>query len=459
LLRYGLHPFSGHGSAQLYGGYEEGGYHPAFMPESLWKAGASANGTVHWARTSLQGSFSFEQMEGKNVFTSMFLEPGYFPVDILELTPGPKTRQTYRLEASSLTDISDGWAVGIKAGYMADNYSKRKDIRYTSSGMKLRLEPTVSLILGDVGLSLAYIFSLRNESIEADRQGSATAQSYNVFLDKGMRYGTYLTWGGGGVDAFPVREYTNGFAYMMKHTKVELGMELLWKQGRVGEKGFDWFRYPGRSLSLFMTRIFSGGHRLGFSMDLHEDYLQEAALEQKASEGVTTLPVYRYSPVSDRTWSSMDLSYDHRFSSHFLKSLKAALHLGLLGEESYPVAPYTNRNDRYIASLALISAWVFGPVDMMLRLNGGMGRWEETGLQGGAPDAESAPLRLTPDWMRKMEYLSTTKAGGGLTLKYRFKAVKGLYIQADGTYLHGFGVELLPGANRWSLTSRVGYNF
>ncbi|MBR3122556.1 MAG: hypothetical protein IKH48_00125 [Prevotella sp.] len=66
---------SGRGSASVYGGYEAGGYHPAFAPASLWKAGASAQGTHHGENTSFTGSFSFEQIEGKEQFTYFLTQP------------------------------------------------------------------------------------------------------------------------------------------------------------------------------------------------------------------------------------------------------------------------------------------------------------------------------------------------------------------------------------------------
>jgi hypothetical protein len=58
-----------------------------------------------------------------------------------------------------------------------------------------------------------------------------------------------------------------------------------------------------------------------------------------------------------------------------------------------------------------------------------------------------------------MEYFSTGKLGAGLTLTYHLKSVQGLSLQAEGTWLHGFGILLLPGGDRWSSTLKVGYDF
>ena len=454
------------GKAALYGGYEAGGYHPAFAPSSLWKAGASAQGTRHGANTSYTGSFSFEQVEGKDQFTSMFLEPGYFPVDVLEFTPGDKTRQTYRLNGGFATQLDEDFVFGVKADYMSANYAKRKDIRHTTYGMNLQVEPTIAICFDEGGLSFAYVFRKRTETIDAEQVGAATDESYFAFLDKGMRYGTYQVWDGdgihldeAGVGVFPVKEYTNGFSYIVKVPAFALGMSMLWKHGTVGEKGYDWFKYPGFSWTTFLERRWKSGRSLRADFAVQGDQLKEAVLDKVSAGGITTPTVYGYNAVSDRTWASLDLTYGVRYQNGHLKRLQAVLHGGAWEETSYLMYPYEDKTTRYNGTATLLAAFAFGPVDLNLRVNGGVGTWKDQGLQGGTDEVESVPFRLEPDWLRKMEYFSTTKAGAGLTLAYHLSSVPGLYIQAEGTWLHGFGIDLLPGADRWSTTMKIGYDF
>ena len=454
------------GSASLYGGFEEGGYKPAFQASSLWKAGAGAQGVLHTNKTSWQGSFSFEQLDGKEMFTSMFLEPGYFPVDVVEFTPGDKTRQTYKLGGGFATNLTDEWILGGKAAYSASNYAKRKDIRHTTYGMSLRVEPTLTFKMYEgAGLSVAYVFQKRTESIDAEQVGSATDESYYAFLDKGIRYGTYPVWDGdglhldeAGVGVFPVREYENGFAYVISLPDFSCGMEALWKHGTVGEKGYDWFRYPGHDFSVFLERKWRR-QDLRVEMKIQDDQLEEAVLDKVSSGGVTTPVVYGYNAVSDRSSVSADLKYGLRFTQGPLKRIQATLHGGIWTEKSYLMYPYTDQNDRYNVSASLLAAFRFGRVDLALRANGGFGDWTEQGLRGGTEEVQSIPFRLEGDWLRKMEYFSTTKAGAGCTLTYHLKAVQGLYVQADGSWLHGFGVILLPGTDRWASTIKIGYDF
>ena len=159
-------------------------------------------------------------------------------------------------------------------------------------------------------------------------------------------------------------------------------------------------------------------------MDIEEDQLKEAVLDKVSAGGITTPTVYAYNAVSDRGWASLDLTYAVRFRTGCLRRLQAVLHGGLWEENSYLMYPYEDQTTRYNGMATLVAAFGFGPVDLNLRVNGGAGAWKDQGLSGGTDAVESVPFRLTPDWLRKMEYFSTTKAGAGLTLTYHLRSVK-----------------------------------
>ena len=466
LLRLAPDTSGSRGSASVWGGYEDGGYRPGFAPSSQWKAGASAKGTRHGSITSYTGSFSFEQLEGKDMFTSMFLEPGYFPVDVLEFTPGSKTRQTYKMSGGFATSIYADYIIGLNASYSAANYSKRKDIRHTTYGMDLQLEPTFAVGEDGNGASISYVFRKRTESIDAEQIGSAIDESYYAFLDKGMRYGTYQVWDGdgihldeAGVGVFPVKEYTNGFSYVFLGPGFSGGMKMLWKNGRVGEKGYDWFRYSGFDINLSFERIWASGHSASMNWDIQIDGLKEAVLDKETSGGVTTPVVYGYNAVSDRGWMNLELTYGYRFREGCLKGVRAVLKGGLWDESSYLMYPYEDGSVRANVNAVVLASFGFGPVDLNLRVNGGAGTWKEQGLTGGTDEVLTTPFRLQADWDRKMEYFSTAKLGAGITATYHLKTLKGLSIKADGGWLHGFGVVLLPGSERWNTTLSINYDY
>ena len=458
------------GTAELYGGYETGGFRPGFAASSQWKAGAKARGTHHGESTSWTGYFGFEQLEGKEMFTSMFLDPGYFPVDVLEFTPGDKTRQTYSLGGGLMTEVGE-FLVGGDARYRASNYAKRKDIRHTTYGTDLRLAPTAAISLGKDNefLSLSYVLQKKAETIDAEQVGSATDKSYYAFLDKGMRYGSYQVWDGdgvhldeAGVGLFPVKEYRHGFVLQVSTFPFSGKMEFLWKRGSVGEKGYTWFRYPGHVFSDELSGShaagsFTGTWGLGFRME--EDQLEESVLEKVTDGGVTTPVVHAFNKVSHRFHGNADLSYGMVFRKGVLRRLKATAGLTAWQEASYLSYPYEDRLDLVLGSFQLDAGLEAGRFRLDAQGLFGFGGKTEKGLGEPLEEAPVQPYRLQGDWDRKMEYMTATRCGATLSLTYAFRSVRGMYLKAEGNWLHGFNLSILPGSDRFCAGLSLGYGF
>lgn len=458
------------GSAEIYGGWESGGFRPGFAAASLWKAGARAKGAHHGEETSWTGSFGFEQVEGKDMFTSMFLEPGFFPVDVLEFTPGDKTRQTYSLGGGLLTEREE-FLFGGDARYRASNYAKRKDIRHTTYGTELRFAPTVGCRLGNENdvMTLSYVFQKNAETIDAEQVGSATDKSYFAFLDKGMRYGAYQVWDGdglhldeAGVGLFPVREYRNGLVLQIYTFPFSGKMEVFWKRGSVGEKGYTWFRYPGH---VFSDEIF-GNHRAGaftgqwrLAIRMEEDQLEESVLEKVSEGGITTPVVHAFNKVSHRKHANLEASYGLSSREGFLRLLRATARLTAWEEASYLSYPYEDRLNLTIGTFLLQAGFEAGRFRFDLDALAGWGGKTEKGLGEVLEEAPVQPFRLQGDWDRKMEYMTAVRCGGNLAATYRFRSVRGLFLKADGSWLHGFNLTLLPGNDRFAATLHLGYGF
>ena len=90
--------------------------------KEAWSAGAVAKSITHLKGYSLTGSFSFDHTSGKDMSGSMFIHPGFYPVDLLEFTPGRKDLQTYTFMGGIATDISPNWRLGGKIDFAASNY-------------------------------------------------------------------------------------------------------------------------------------------------------------------------------------------------------------------------------------------------------------------------------------------------------------------------------------------------
>ena len=473
-------------SASLYGGTEQGDFRPGFSSSSIWRAGAEArtDGFYDRGRTFLTGSFSFEEMHGKDMMTSMFINPGYYPIDVLEFTPGDKKLQTYRFSGGIGRALTDRWRIGGRVDFASQNYSKRKDIRHTNYALDLTVSPSV-LYTGEEGLRLGLsgVFRKSSESIEAEQVGAATAETYMAFFDKGLRYGTMQAWDGSGihlaeagVNRLPVREFSFGAAIQLACQALYLDAEYLRTSGFVGEKGYDWYRFPGHrvaSNALWNHRRFRFSFHIGW---MGQD-LEESVIDKVNSGGVTLPTVYGWNLVSRRRQLDLVPTLVLPLSHPAFRSLT----LGYVGvikdEQASPYYPYT---DRWHAALHR----VHGAANLGLPFGGAWNRFGLTlgakalwgsdrseglqptdpaasfhGLSVESPIPASEPTRLTSDWVRKREYMLSSALELSAGLRYNLAVLPGLSVSADAAWLHAYRIEYLLGKNRLTANLRIGYDF
>jgi len=461
-----------HIKATLKGGGETGGFRQGFAASSLWRAGASASGLYSTPRTLFTGSFGYTEEHGRNMMTSMFIEPGYYPVDVLEFTPGSKVRQVYDLSGGVRRRLPHGFSVGGKVDYKATNYAKLKDIRHTTFGMNLLVEPTIGYSWGNMSVSAGYVFRKKSESIDAEQAGSRTGESYKAFLDKGLRYGTMQVWNGdgvhldeAGVGVFPVKELSRGGAVALKLSEIlDVKLQALATRGSVGEKGYIWFLFPGYEVKATVGgKVPLGeGHLFSWevAMAAKKDRLDEAIMEKVTTGGVTVPRIYGYNSVSDRRVENLSAFCTMFFADSHFRSIGLKANVMTRQERSFLMYPYSYGANSVVFSATLSSGLRFGPVGIDLYCLAGAGRTVERVL--GAPEDESLytkPFRLVSDWDRKQEYMTVPRAGAGMSLKWSLKAVRGLGIIAEASYLHGFNIVLLPGTGRFSGAAGIAYEF
>ena len=212
-----------HSYAELSGTYEGGGFRDTWQAPRGWSAGASTASIQHLEKMSLKGSFAFTQTEGYDMCGSMFIKPGYYPVDILEFTPGRKTLQTYAFDGGISYDLADGWRIGAMMDFESANMAKRKDLRHSNWRLDMNVSPGFMYYEDDWAVGANYIFRKTSESLEAEQVGIAES-SYNAFLDKGLMYGVYSIWTGSGlhleeagVKGFPVKDLSHGAALQAQY--------------------------------------------------------------------------------------------------------------------------------------------------------------------------------------------------------------------------------------------------
>ena len=466
-------------SVEAYSGIERGDFRPGYSSSDIWRAGAVAKTRGRFGKSFLTGSFSFEEMHGKDMMTSMFINPGYYPIDVLEFTPGDKTLQTYRFDGGIAHSLNERWRIGGSMGFASQNYAKRKDIRHTNYALDLTVAPSVLYSVEDgPQLGLSGVFRKTSESIEAEQVGAATADTYYAFFDKGMRYGTYQAWDGSGihlaeagVSRLPVREFSYGAAVQVLYSNVYFDAEYLRTDGLVGERGYDWYRFPGHrlagNLSWQHASLFSGRGRLALHADWRGQRVEEAAWDKVTDGGITLPEVYGYNTVSRRRQTNLSADYQVSFIRRTVRSVQFGYSGTVWDEQASPQYPYTDRWHLWMNRLNanVVTGLPFGGVwDRFALSLGARCFWASDTLQGlepadGSLTPATAPYRLTGDWDRRREYLTAPGLGLNGSLTYRLRCVSGLYLRLDASWTHAFEIDLLLGKNRWTSALRLGYDF
>ena len=75
---------------------------------------------------------------------------------------------------------------------------------------------------------------------------------------------------------------------------------------------------------------------------------------------------------------------------------------------------------------------------------------EDSGVQ-------TSPFRLEEWYSRQMEFLTATRSEASLSVRYNFR--KGIYLQAEGFWTHGFSPPLATGSDRFTTALRLGLSF
>ena len=425
--------------AGVWGGIEEGRFKPTHAAVFQWSAGAEAQALRHGQKSSWTGALSIQQTMGNNMFSSMFLEPGYFPVDLLELTPGVKSRQDVHLEGGFLSDLGYEWAAGIQGSVDGAHSAKQQELRHSNLGLRLQVEPTLTYVMDDnIGFVTSYTVALRTESLSIDNLAAA-------FLDKGLRYGSFLA--GSGAGAFSVQEFTHGITGLFHGEDFSGQLKWLWKRGKAEGAEIGSFTFPGSTVSAFIEQTFladQADHKYRLSYKRERDQLREMT-----GEG-------GFSADSDRVGREMELKYEARFLHGGFRSVGLALNARRWVERSF-VAPSQDLTKRNLGAATLFASFALGGVSLDVHAMAGSGLWRDRGRSH--IETEDQPYRQTVDWLRQMEYVMAPRVGLGGSLKMPIPSAGGLFVQLDADWFRALKRTYMGGTNREIAMLKVGYDF
>jgi hypothetical protein len=457
--------------AELFGSVSGGGFRASNEAKNPWSVGAVAKSEMHLSKLVLRGGFSFKQKEGTGMDGSMFINPGQYPLDVLEFTPGRKTLQTYTFDGSVAAKLTDRWTIGGKIDFLSSNYSKRKDIRHTNYALDITVAPSVIYSISeDYDIGLTYIFRKTSESVRAEKVGTATAESYYAFLDKGIGYGTYDVWDGSslhlaesGVDRFPVKEIFNGAEVQFRAGDAYIDGSWLHSKGEVGEKGYTWYKFPGDRLAFHAGWRLSKPaalhlFRLGFYWKTQEN--KEYVVEQVTSGGITTPQVYGYNKIFERKEMVIEPEY-HLYKDKFEIFAKAtyADHRN----QSSLVYPYLNSWNYSTLGADVLGIVHLGDFDVNLRIWGmdAVDNYEKSSSVESSQLPEEEPFRLDEWFLKDKEWKTAGRMGIDAALRYNFSigSFSGLYVKPEGGFVFASGIDYLPGKYRWTAGLRIGCEF
>lgn len=450
--------------AEIGGRYVSGGFRDYADAVSSWSAGAKAATIMHLKSLSLTGAFSFGNFSGSGMCGSMSVRPGYYPVDVLEFTPGEKTRQNYSFSGGISVDLGQAWRLGGRIDFTGANYTKRKDLRHTGYLLDMTVVPSVMYHGEDWAAGISAVFNKNSETICAEQLGISSS-TYYAFLDKGLMYGAYESWEGSGVhlsesgiNGFPVRELQYGGAVQFQWKELYAELEYLYADGKAGEKQTVWFLFPGHTISLKAGYSFGTGavrNCLRLSVDWKRQLNHETVLDKVTEGGVTTTEMYGSNPVSERRMFSVRPEYGLEAES---VNLVAGLEISSLARQVSPMYPYIFSEHDIIMSAYLSGEVPVRNTDILAGLCFSTGsavagsRMDEADV-----DASDEPYRLEDWYGVQNEYMLASRLGMKLGMRYRFR--RGLYAEVQAQYFRGFNLRYMTGPDRWATGIGLGYVF
>ncbi len=446
--------------AELYAKYREGDLRQSWEAEQGWSAGAATASIRHLEKISFAGSFAFDHTEGYGMCGSMFIKPGLYPVDVLEFTPGRKTLQTYSFDGGVSYDVAPSWRIGAKMDFEAANIAKRKDLRHSNKRLDMAVAPGFMYHDGNFAIGASYIFEKTSESVEAEQVGTAES-SYWAFLDKGLMYGVHSVWTGSGihlndkgVKGFPVNEWKNGAAVQMQYGGFFVEAGYMNTMGRIGEKEYIWFNFPGNSVEAragYTFKPWEFRHNALVTFGWSGLGLDENVLERITSNGVETVLNHGKNRIMRRNTISFSPEYEAvtdlaeymvRADFNWKNTLSSQMYPYIYGQNLFT----------YCVEIGMLARVLGFDFRASFSVSGGKVN-EEKIMAAENSGVLGEPFRLTEWYEKDMYYHTVFKTGAFVSLRYNFRM---------GLYLEG-GVDARctkkGGPSYGEVFLKMGYNF
>lgn len=443
--------------ASMTASYQAGDYRTISQSVSQWSAGAQAKSIKHLDGYSMKGTFSFQDTESRDMCGSMFLDPGFFPVDVYEFTPGRKTFQTYALDGIIAVDMNESWKIGMGLDFSARNAAKRKDLRYSTYRLDMAFNPSMIYSAGGLNVGAALIFERNTETITAEQTGTAAVAPF-AFFDEGLALGNWQVWTGNGsrlkesgVNGLPVRQnaYGGSLQIASANSSVYADADFRWLNGSVGERQVIWYRYSGPQ---FKAGLSCSANSMTYRTHLVLKRIDNSeTVQDKVTEGGISL-VHEYG--SNHIFSSLqqNIGFEFEYTSG---KFDAVINIDAtnLKRIAAPMYPHIYTRNLRTFEIGAQSYYRHRRLEFGLNASWRMGVATDGQRSVSSVGSASAPYRHEEVWTHACTYETSDCLSTGLSIDWNFAKRVHAVISASSLYSTDYG------SGRYMITTGLNYIF
>lgn len=382
-------------AAELGGSYETGDFRDMSQSGSQWSVSAGARSVRHLDRFSMKGSFDFSNVEAYDMCGSMFMDRNFFPIDVMEFTPGRKTIQSYGMTGAVAVDMDSRWKVGLGLDFKSRNASKRKDLRYSAYRLDMQLTPSVLYSSGKTSFGAGFIFIRNTETVSAEQKGSAETAPF-AFFNEGLGLGNWQVWTGNGsrlkesgVTGLPVRQNRLGGSVQYSRDNMYAHVTALWLDGTVGERQTIWYRYSGPEIEAHLAAE-SEGHTLRGTFQWYRLTNRETVQDKVTEGGISLVKEHGSNEIFKS--NSLLIGLDYEYGS---QDWDAGLDFTLsdLQRMAAPMYPYIYSRDLKTLCAKAMGRYRFGRWEIGLSAGYMTAAGSDSERTTGSATALSVPVR------------------------------------------------------------------
>lgn len=442
--------------AEIYALKENGGMKPSYASADSWNFGAQMRSVCQMEKISFAGGFGFDYFTGAGMCGSMFSDPQYYPVDILEFTPGRKIRETYTFAGALSAELGRGLLLGVNTDFAAGSYSKRKDLRHKNNILDFDIMPSLTYRFGRGAVGATYIFGKRGESLSANEYG-VSSETYDAFFDKGICFGEQSLWTGNGihldyagVSGFPVREFTNGAMLQAEWRGVYADVSYRRGSGRTGEKQTIWHEFTSDAVAAHAAVNIRGVWFVRASFESRGQNNSENVISSVTDNGVTTDRKFGSNKIFARNTVSASVEGEYCSERREVVFGGRFRSLDRLSTLTYP---HWRLHSMHYGELFADARAIFGRFELSLSLFGGAGSSSEGRDALGSTDY---PLCREDFLAAEVEWYTAARVGAGAGVRCNMGK---FYVDLRGDYMRGLMNTVAIGRNRGSVRLSAGYRF